>query len=547
MPRNLTNAFQASPDQSSTVLGLAGAHPVRFKNVFILRFVRKVDVSTDDWKQGLTFLAKSIERPSVQPVTEEINQYNRKRVIHTGVKYGPINCSFYDTADGAALSMWAQYANYYFGDFGHAPADYTDDILNNAMSGGNSYGFGIVKNPMSSEPNGINSQFFFDRVEVYQLWGGEYVSYQLINPRITAFTPDDLDYEANAISMINMTLQYESIYYVNSSKSQKVSSSSFLTQIFGGDFSGHTPEPYGAIPKQNSFVSTGTTASSATNPSLSLSSITNPNAFNISTADVQKAAQSGLGVGSISKYGSYDFGNYTSASTGLSTELSSITNSGSTSSLASNTGLVNGLGNLPTLSPSSSSITTTPNQLATIQQQLGPAAGLSDVSQGVMLANTMTTTPQAQVEDTDWNSAISSNDTTSYAYNLPSDAPSNIPAPVDAVVISPNKDVSQVVSLGPVALATINTRSDGTSQLGVRSARVNPSLNFLVEPVPHVFFTGHLTSAPEQNDGLVASARHTNRAIITIVELNDAPLMTATITQPMTTGYGNNWDGPWGS
>ena len=528
MTRNLTNAIVASPDQSSTVLGVGSAHPVRFKNVYVLRFVRKVDVATDNWKDGLTFIAKSIERPAISPVTEEINQYNRKRVIHTGVKYNPIACSLYDTADGSALSMWAQYANYYFGDFGHNPSDYADDILNGTMMGGTKYGYGIVTNPTSAEPNGINSQFFFDRVEVYQLWGGEFVSYQLINPRIAAFTPDDLDYEANAISMINMSLQFETVYYVNSGQPQNVSTNSFLSSIFSADFSGHTPEPNGVLPKQNDFTSTGAAVSSSANPISALTglgSISNPNAFNISSADVQNSMSSGQNLGTISKYGSYNFGSYANAVTGLPTELSSMTGS----SLLSNGGVISGFSTTATTTtPSLSSISAPASQFDTTQSQLGLASSLSDISQGVSLADAMSPgAAQSQVQTANWNNTSTVVDDFAMALDLPSSVPTPIPAPTDAVVISPKQDTAKVVSLGPIALATINTRSDGTSQLGVRQNSTNPLLNFLKEPTPHVYFTGHLTAATEQADTVASTSHLKIRAHFAPTEQSDSVVATS--------------------
>ena len=65
---------------------------------------------------NLTYAIKSIDRPKVNLKTEELNEYNKKRIIHTGFKLEPIKFQLYDSADGSAQHMFAAYCQYYFGD-----------------------------------------------------------------------------------------------------------------------------------------------------------------------------------------------------------------------------------------------------------------------------------------------------------------------------------------------------------------------------------------------------------------------------------------------
>ena len=68
---------------------------------------------------------KTVKLPSFNFQVETMNQYNRKRLIQTKVKYDPINITFHDdhgtatgtpTAGGIIRSLWKAYYNYYYAD-----------------------------------------------------------------------------------------------------------------------------------------------------------------------------------------------------------------------------------------------------------------------------------------------------------------------------------------------------------------------------------------------------------------------------------------------
>jgi hypothetical protein len=277
MSRDLTLGVPqlATPNQAATLFNPSGQHPVRQKHLFVVRFMRETQSNDANWRNGLTFVVKSIDRPAVQATTEEINQYNRKRLIHTGVKYQPVNCTLYDTADGAAMDMWLQYARYYFADYHHEANDYADDILNDEMKDSSDdngrnlskrgYGFNIREGAANE---GTGSQHFFHKVIVYQLWGNEYTSYELLNPRINTFTPDELSYEAADVSTIQLSLSYEAIAHGNTGRPEDLFDEPTLTSMFrDGPFRGNMVEVL-SQPKTNSFTGIapydGSTPSSAT-------------------------------------------------------------------------------------------------------------------------------------------------------------------------------------------------------------------------------------------------------------------------------------------
>ncbi len=533
MARDPSRLILATPNQASKLFGADGPHPVRQKGLFAIRFLRKVGDGGDEWKNGLTFVVKSIERPNVQPVLEEINQYNRKRVIQTGVKYSPVSCTLYDTADGAAMNMWMQYASYYFGDYRQTAGQYQDDILNDEMLGRSTgYGFGIPK-VSTEEPGGINSQFFFDKIEVYQLWGREYTSYELLNPKISGFTPDELDYEQSAVSQITMAITYEGIYHTNGGLPMAVSSNESLVEMFGGKFSGEVVNPVGSQEQTNSFTSRPREPGSSPDDvadllrrGLDLKNVlrdgtTARQIFGLLGDDNEiieyGAPRNPLTTsfgGALSKFGNFNFGDFNALAPGLGTELALLTGLLDTNSYPYEP--FSGPGSdasLPVVVEDGDSVVT-PSALGA-----GPSL-ITGANASPYLADLETD----QLRDLELN-RTSGGYSPDATYAALGDDLSHIPdvaqainqaarvtrtSPLEHVSREPAREVSNVVSpdanvisqqesrrggliLSPLALASVNTRSDGKSQIGVRaSAGINPLLAYIVEPRPYTQLTPEL-------------------------------------------------------
>lgn len=206
----------SSPTQAANTFSQFGGFP-RQRNVFLVRFILngqgQGQTSGRDNMQYLSFAAKSIDRPKVNPKTEELNEYNKRRQVFTGYKLEQIRVQFYDSADGAAQNMWTRYARYYFGDFNagswqsYSYPDATAPEFRDST--GKGFGFTAANGGASDE----GAQFFFQRIELYHFYDNMVDRYDLINPRITAFEPDDLDYENSAVSLVNATFVYENLQY----------------------------------------------------------------------------------------------------------------------------------------------------------------------------------------------------------------------------------------------------------------------------------------------------------------------------------------------
>ena len=63
------------------------------------------------------------------------NQYNKKRLIQTGIDYSPVTMRVYDDRDAQVERFQKQAAYYYAGLMGNAEAKFADDIVSENFSG----------------------------------------------------------------------------------------------------------------------------------------------------------------------------------------------------------------------------------------------------------------------------------------------------------------------------------------------------------------------------------------------------------------------------
>jgi hypothetical protein len=208
-----------------------------------------VDIA--DANYGL--LVKTVKLPSFNIDVSTLNQYNRKRLIQTKIKYDPVDITFHDdngtatntpNSGGVIRSLWKAYYNYYYAD-GRNPEVVFDRrrlngqgsaLLNRGQLGAatattynerNQYAESITGNAnwgYMGESLDETSSYqlntggkkipFFKNITVFGLSQHRFAAYTLINPIITSFSHDTYDYSSNEGVMENkMTLDYETVVY----------------------------------------------------------------------------------------------------------------------------------------------------------------------------------------------------------------------------------------------------------------------------------------------------------------------------------------------
>lgn len=174
--------------------------------------------------EGISFKIHTIDKPRVDLNTTELNQYNRKRHVYTKTEYQPFTIRMYDTADDRPLQLWTRYFMYYFGDSRPKTVNtYKKSVVGAEFDISTSTGWGL--NPQYED------YAFFDRIEMYAIFGQRYSQVNYINPKITAVDWQNFASDSNDPSEMSMTLKYEAIEYVGNKKID----SGMMTK-FGFDF-----------------------------------------------------------------------------------------------------------------------------------------------------------------------------------------------------------------------------------------------------------------------------------------------------------------------
>lgn len=206
--------------------GMGNAPKVKFM------FHTYFNINEDAWQpptgKNYGILVTNIKLPSFKFNTDELNQYNRKRIIQTKIKYDPINVTFHDDNMSQVTAMWNAYYQYYYADswnpsvnpFATQPAlkNYNRrNIYDPSITGDQEYGYrgGSTNSGQNPDyPNFGTKIPFFKDITVYGLWANNFIAYTLINPIITSFAHDNYDYSAGNGTMTNqMTIDYETVVY----------------------------------------------------------------------------------------------------------------------------------------------------------------------------------------------------------------------------------------------------------------------------------------------------------------------------------------------
>lgn len=437
---------------SASSVNYAGSPRPRY--LFMVRFVRASGSGSDTWANGMTYAVKTFDRPKISPTVQEVHQYNKKRLIQTGVKYSPVKISFYDTIDSAAQMMWYQYANFYFGDFRQtATAGWSYDITGPQFQGGEN-GFGFSPNLGSDAVSDLaTTAYFFDRIECYQFYAGEYVQFDLVNPKIVSFDPDAFDSEHSGAHSIDMTVDYETVIYHNQNTPASISSNSTLQEWFKKlnpaydpfTVAGYTP---GANAPGNNLSSSSSSSSLTSLVGLA-ATLLSPGG----TSSVASAAKQ-LATGVVGALGTATFGQNNALSGAFASALPSIMN-GSFSGANFENSLVNGIARNPASALSA---------ISNIGNNQIPASQYSQ-SLGLISAFTGSGTTAATTQGL---AAVMTSSAISTG------------APVSSSITG---SVTSGLSLSSDALATYNAYSPSSAQVGVFTT--STSSTFTVDPTSY--------------------------------------------------------------
>jgi hypothetical protein len=157
-----------------------------------------------DAERRLGFMLKSVDRPNIQYQQQDLNQYNKKRTVTTGVTYGSMNFVLHDTVDEVALRLIKDYSSYYYHDFNNSPAAWRYDVVQGTDHTSN---FGY------SPRSGGHDIYFFDSIDIYEFYNGYYTKYKIMNPKFENVSFGSNDMTASEGNEVSMTIKPEGIVW----------------------------------------------------------------------------------------------------------------------------------------------------------------------------------------------------------------------------------------------------------------------------------------------------------------------------------------------
>ena len=181
-------------------------------------------------------MVKSAQLPNFKIDTTVLNQYNRKRVVQTKMRYEPSRIAFHDDQADLIRNMWYDYYQYYYGDPSHPyqGISTTSGTMGQLMTQANAFAYNtsdIYNQSILSQDwgyqgetyhDGTNLLFsglggkpaFFRDITIYGLSEKKFAQWTLINPLITSWSGDTYDYNEGGGTMQNeMMFEYETVKY----------------------------------------------------------------------------------------------------------------------------------------------------------------------------------------------------------------------------------------------------------------------------------------------------------------------------------------------
>lgn len=220
--------------------------PNSYENAPKLKFLFHVyfDINPEVYNKpenNFSVLVKTAKLPAFNFEVQTMNQYNRKRLVQTKIKYNPIDISFHDDCGDLINGLWYQYYTYYYKDAANPQVVFNgkrgaasppipgpggtvsranDSLYNErttyspSITGQTDWGYiGDATQPSQSGANPKKIPFF-KNITIFGINRHNWIGYTLINPIITSFNHDQFAYDqANGVMENTMSIDYETVVY----------------------------------------------------------------------------------------------------------------------------------------------------------------------------------------------------------------------------------------------------------------------------------------------------------------------------------------------
>lgn len=198
------------------------------------RFSSASSTVTENLAQ-MSVLCKNVKLPAYRFETKRYNQYNRQIIGINKISYEPINVEFHDDSLNVIRNFWDCYYTYYIQDARYRkfqslqggmqiPKEWRQDDTSYSSLYSNNFADHWGLDTVNSTQLDRTIPFFRN-IKVYHfsrpvdaVGSSEdnlphYSEYTLINPIITSFEHDTLDYTSSEGTTNRMTIEYETVLY----------------------------------------------------------------------------------------------------------------------------------------------------------------------------------------------------------------------------------------------------------------------------------------------------------------------------------------------
>jgi hypothetical protein len=245
------------------------------------------DWSDRDGNTKISVLAKTVKLPSYRFETKRYNQYNRQVLAINRIGYEAISASFHDDSLNLIRNFWDAYYTYHVMDSRYRRMDKIKSSSNGLPIPTQWSQDSAFYSPLYTENypqywglDTVNGEGqildrktpFFDSIKIYHfsrpvdMAGSEedqfphYAEYTLVNPIITSFEHDTLEYASSDAAGNNMNIEYETVLYaqgVLDSKASEVPTWAATTGVYYDNSASPLGNPSASIFGSSGLLSTG--------------------------------------------------------------------------------------------------------------------------------------------------------------------------------------------------------------------------------------------------------------------------------------------------
>ena len=175
-----------------------------FPNPAAQNMIQDINLNSSSDTRSIAFKVKQIDKPRITLTAQELNNYNKKRIVYTKIDYSDVSLRIFDTVDNSVLNFWVNYFTYYFGD-SRIKSPLAESMNPTDAKFQDQTGWGL--RPLAEDTN------FFNKISISAYFARTVTKFSYINPKITNIDWAQKDYTSSDAEEATVTFKYEYLQY----------------------------------------------------------------------------------------------------------------------------------------------------------------------------------------------------------------------------------------------------------------------------------------------------------------------------------------------